>query len=145
MPIKLTVSFTLLTLLASLGLPVAAWAAGWYLMVAPIKKNAEEQHIPDLSVPLKFWDQRRAFDIAAACEANLIHEFSERVLVRIAAAGDLRGPNADYYTLAAAIEKWLSSGDIGGIPEKLQSPIARAVIENKPGYSCIATDDPRLR
>ena len=135
-----------IVLFISAWLPSMSWAGGWYLMVAP-PKDSKSEHKPDLSWPLKGWDQRKAFDSASECEAARMRELaSHAVLVAVVSVT----PHEPFYedkhrVLSAATEQWLLGGESSSIPSSLIGPIARAVLDFTPGYLCIATDDPRLK
>jgi hypothetical protein len=126
--------------------PSMSWAGGWYLMVAP-PKDSKTEHKPNLVWPLKVWEHRKSFDSASACEAARIRELASFVvLVAVASVTPHEPFNEDKHrVLNAATEQWLLGGDDSKIPRDLIGPIARAVLDFKPGYLCIATDDPRLK
>ena len=142
----LFVRFRVIVLLFSIWLPSMSWAGGWYLMVAP-PKDSKTEHKPDLAWPLKRWEQSKSFDSASACEAARIRELtSHAVLVAVASVTPHEPFDEDKHrVLNAATEQWLLGGDDSKIPRDLIGPIARAVLDFKPGYLCIATDDPRLK
>lgn len=116
--------------------------AGWYLMSAPWKKSKESK--PNLSYPLKQWNQEGSFDSASACEAARVRELAELAVFFVLAHMKSNETTYKFYELSEATEQWLLSGDSSKIPPKLVSPIAKAVLNFKPGYLCIATNDPRL-
>jgi hypothetical protein len=123
-------------------LPSISWAGGWYLMVAP-PKDSKSEHKPDLSYPLRLWDQRKSFDTAGACEAQRMRELASHAALVAAASVAPNEPFDD--ALIDATEQYLLGGDSFKIPARLIGHIARAVLDFKPGYLCIATDDPRLK
>lgn len=127
--------------------PSTAWAGGWYLMVAPPMKGSEPMHKPDLSIPLYVWNQQESFDSAKACEAARIRELADlAALIAVASLTDAQpDKRLDVRALGTATEQWLSSGDSTKIPPRMRQPIAGAVLAWRPGYLCIATDDPRLK
>ena len=131
-----------IVLLFSACLPSMSWAGGWYLMVAP-PKDSKSEHKPDLSWPLKLWDQRESFDSAKACEARRMRELASHAALVAAASVAPNEPFDD--ALIDATEQYLLGGDSSKIPARLIGRIARAVLDFKPGYLCIATDDPRLK
>jgi len=140
--IKLMVRLLTIILLFSPLLPSMSWAGGWYLMVAP-PKDSKTEHKPDLSWPLKRWEQRKSFDSANACEARRMRELSSHAALVAAASVAPNEPFDD--ALIDAIEQLLLNGDSSKIPSRLIGPVARALLDFKPGYLCIATDDPRLK
>jgi hypothetical protein len=129
-------------LLFSALLPSTSWAEGWYLMVAP-PKDSKTEHKPDLSWPLKRWEQVESFDSANACEARRMRELSSHAALVAAACVAPNEPFDD--ALIDATEQFLLNGDSSKIPHRLIGPVARALLDFKPGYLCIATDDPRLK
>jgi hypothetical protein len=140
------VNLGVILLFFSVWVPSLSWAGGWYLMEAPPKESKSE-HKPDLSYPLRQWDQHKSFDSASECETARIRGIaSDAVLVAIASVTPDEPFNEDKYrTLTSAVEQFLLVGDSSKIPPNLIRPIARAVLDLKPGYLCIATDDPRLK
>lgn len=118
-----------------------SWAGGWYLMVAPPKVNNTENK-PDLSCPLKYWDQRKSFDSANDCEARRMRELASFAALVGAASVEPNAPFDD--ALIDATEQYILTGNSSNIPPALVGPISRALLDNEPGYLCIATDDPRL-
>lgn len=112
-----------------------------------MKDSKREHRLPDLSWPLKWWDQRESFDSARACESARMRALAfHAALVAIASLSDEQPDerfNLD--TLGAATEQWLLGGDSAKIPPRLLGSIAGVVLDFKPGYLCIATDDPRLK
>ncbi len=140
--IALMVRFSAIILLFSTWVPSMLWAGGWYLMVAPPKESKSE-HKPDLSWPLKLWDQRESFDSARACEAQRMRELASYAALVAAASVAPNEPFDD--ALIDATEQYLLRGDSSRIPARLIGRIAQAVLDFKPGYLCIATDDPRLK
>jgi len=135
-----------IVLLFSIWFPSMSWAGGWYLMVAP-PKDSKTEHKPNLAWPLKWWEQRKSFDSASACETARIRELASfAVLVAVASVTPNEPFNEDKHrALNVATEQWLLGGDDSKIPRDLIGSIARAVLDFKPGYLCIATDDPRLK
>jgi hypothetical protein len=131
-----------IVLLFSAWLPSMSWAGGWYLMVAP-PKDSKSEHKPDLSWPLKLWDQRESFDSAKACEARRMRELASHAALVAAASVTPNEPFDD--ALIDATEQYLLGGDSSKIPARFIGHIARAALDFKPGYLCIATDDPRLK
>jgi hypothetical protein len=131
-----------IVLLFSAWLPSMSWAGGWYLMVAP-PKDSKSEHKPDLSWPLKLWDQRESFDSAKACEARRMRELAGHAAIVAAATVAPNEPFDD--ALIDATEQYLLGSDSSKIPARLIGRIAQAVLDFKPGYLCIATDDPRLK
>ena len=129
-----------IVLLLSVWLPSTSWAGGWYLMVCPPKKS---DHRPDFSYPLKLWDQRQSFDSAKACEAQRMRELAS--YAALIAAASVTPNEAFDDALIDATEQYLLRGDTSRIPARLIGRIAQAVLDFKPGYLCIATDDPRLK
>lgn len=123
-------------------LPAVSWAGGWYLMVAP-PKNSKSEHKPDLSVPLKLWDQRASFDSAKACESRRLRELASHTALVGAASVAPNDPFDE--TLIDATEQYLLHSDSSKIPAGMIGPISRAVLNYQPGYLCIASDDPRLK
>jgi hypothetical protein len=131
-----------IVLFFSVWLPSMSWAGGWYLMVAPPKDSKTERK-PNLSWPLKWWDQRMSFDSASACEARRMRELAGYAALVAAAS---IAPNEPYNdALTDAAEQYLLHGDSSKIPPKLLGPLAGALLDFMPGYLCIATDDPRLK
>lgn len=131
-----------IVLLFSAWLPSVSWAGGWYLMVAP-PKDSKSEHKPDLSWPLKLWYQGESFDSAKACEARRMRELASHAALVASVSVAPNEPFDD--ALSDATEQYLSGGDSSKIPARLIGHIARAVLDFKPGYLCIATDDPRLK
>lgn len=127
--------------------PSASSAGGWYLMVAPPVKDSKREHKPDLSWPLKVWDQRGSFDSAKECEAARTREVAAHAaLIAVASLTDARPDERfNVEALGIATEQWLLSRDSTNIPPRLLQPIARAVLAFESGYLCIASDDPRLK
>jgi hypothetical protein len=123
-------------------LPSMSWAGGWYLMVAP-PKDSKSEHKPDLSWPLRLWDQSESFDSAKACEARRMRELASHAALVAAATVAPNEPFDD--ALIDATEQYLLGGDSTRIPARLIGRIAQAVLDFKSGYLCIATDDPRLK
>jgi hypothetical protein len=118
-----------------------SWAGGWYLMAAP-PKDSKTEHKPDLSWPLKHWEQIKSFDSANACEARRMRELSSHAALVAAASVKPNEPFND--ALIDATEQFLLNGDSSKIPTGLVGPVASALLDFMPGYLCIATDDPRL-
>ena len=144
--IMLTVKRLMIVLFLVAWLPSISWAGGWYLMVAPPKVSKDERG-PSLLSPLKFWDQRKSFDSARSCEEARMRELASYA-TRVASASvtpDKITSEDEMNTLVNATELWLLGGDSTKIPPHLLGPISRAVLDFKPGYLCIATDDPRLK
>ena len=140
--IVLIVRFLAIVLLFSTWVPSTSWAGGWYLMVAP-PKDSKTEHKPDLSYPLKRWNQRKSFDSASACEAQRMRELASQAALVAAASVTPNEPFND--ALIDATEQYLLRGDSSKVPTRLIGGIARAVLDFQPGYLCIATDDPRLK
>ena len=140
--IGLKIALLTITLLFSALLPSLSWAGGWYLMVAP-PKDGKSKYGPDLSWPLRRWDQVKSFDSASACEARRMRELSSHAAL---VGGASVAPNEPFDdALIDATEQFLLDGDSSKIPSRFIGPIARALLDFKPGYLCIATDDPRLK
>ena len=135
--------WTMLVFAAFSWCPVTSWACGWYLMVAPPMMD----HRPDMSRPLHVWNQRESFDSAKACEVGRIRELaSHAVVFAVASLTDTRPDERfNVKALSTATEQWLLSGDSTTISPRILQPIAQAILTLKPGYLCIATDDPRLK
>jgi len=140
--IRSMVRLLTIILLFSALLPSTSWAGGWYLMVAP-PKDSKTEHKPDLSWPLKRWEQLKSFDSANACEARRMRELSSHAALVAAASVVPNEPFDD--ALIDATEQFLLNGDSSKIHPRLIGPVARALLDFKPGYLCIATDDPRLK
>jgi len=134
--IVLLVKFLVIFFLFSTWVPSMSWAGGWYLMVAP-PKDSKTEHKPDLSHPLKWWDQRKSFDSASACEARRMRELASHAALVAAASVTPNEPFDD--ALIDATEQYLLRGDSSRIPARLIGRIAQAVLDSKPGYLCIAT------
>lgn len=140
----MVVMFGVIVLFFSACMPSMSWAGDWYLMMAPWKKSKESK--PNLSYPLKQWLQDGSFDSASACEAALVHELAEvAVLCALASSKSNKTVDEDkFYEISKATEQWILGGDSSKIPSRLFKPILKAVLAFKPGFLCIATDDPRL-
>ena len=110
-------------------------------MVAP-PKDSKTEHKPDLSCPIKYWDQRKSFDSANTCEARRMRELASHAALVAAASVEPNAPFDD--ALIDATEQYILTGNSSKIPPALVGPIARALLDFEPGYLCIATDDPRL-
>jgi hypothetical protein len=118
-------------------LPSTSWAGGWYLMIAP-PNTMEDVSGPDLSRPLKFWNQHKSFDSAKACEAARTRELASHVAKK---CKEIRMREIASYATSRGIAAASVKPD-----EVLDAAMATAVaIDWEPGYLCIATDDPRLK
>jgi len=137
----LMVSLWTIVLLFSAGLPSISWAGGWYLMSAPLK-GKKMGYKPSLSNPIKLWNQMRSFDSASECETQCKRELAGMVALVVAACVDYKG---SFNALSEATELYLLTGDSSKIPDHFKKPIYQAIIDFRPGYVCIATDDPRLK
>lgn len=138
-----------IVLLFSAWLPSLSWAGGWYLMVAPTKdtKDVKNEYKPDLSWPLSLWEQRESFDSAKACEAQRMRELASRaaLLAATSVAPNETVELSFIHSLTDLTEQFLLGGDSSKIPARLIGPISKVVSDFKPGYLCIATEDPRLK
>ena len=138
----LMVRLLVIVLLFFTWLPSVSFAGGWYLVSAPWKEGKKE-YKPNLSYPLKVWQHLGSFDSASACEARLRRELAGIASLIGAASVTPEEPYND--ALIDATEQYLSGGDSSKIPTRLIAPILRAVLDFKPGYLSIATDDLRLK
>ena len=84
----------------------------------------------------------RSFDSASECETQCKRELAGMVALVVAACVDYKG---SFNALSEATELYLLTGDSSKIPDHFKKPIYQAIIDFRPGYVCIATDDPRLK